>query len=148
MYTQVAATIQHIAPQHICSTYHTLEFINPTRKVTGEKWRKDGVHAEQLHSHLDEFMWQERYRSDPSVAFNSILVDTQVMSSLQVHFKLRKGVYYIRHPSIFELYVINYYIDFLGFVKFKMPELQWNLNPAALEEFHEGKLYTRFWSYT
>ena len=35
----------------------------------------NGVHAEQLPSYLDEFMWRERYGTDPNLAFDYILVN-------------------------------------------------------------------------
>lgn len=84
-YAQVAATIPHIA-QH-STVNHSLEFVNPTTGTHTQHvesyWGRvkkrfksmKGVHAEQLPSYLDEFMWRERYGTEPSMAFDSILAD-------------------------------------------------------------------------
>ena len=82
-YSQIAARIPHIV-QH-STVNHTLEFVNPTTgthtqhsywgRVKKQFKSMKGVHAEQLPSYLDEFMWQERYGKDPNSAFSSILLD-------------------------------------------------------------------------
>ena len=62
-----------------------LEFVNPTTGTHTQHvesyWGRvkkrfksmKGVHAEQLPSYLDEFMWRERYITDLNLAFDSIL---------------------------------------------------------------------------
>ena len=37
-----------------------------------------GVHAQQLPSYLDEYMWRERYGVDPSSAFTSLVADISI----------------------------------------------------------------------
>lgn len=91
-YRQIAGRVPHVA-QHD-TVNHSLNFVDPTTGAHTQNienyWGREkkrfksmkGVHAHQLPSYLDKYMWRERYGADPTTAFSSILQDISIQYPL------------------------------------------------------------------